>query len=149
MANVVQQINDAMETQIATSVGAGWNKLSYIFNVENNHFRTNNQRYGSRPLSASNVPGVTRQYTVDHIFEIILTTDYVNKQSEDSQKAAVFTLFDKMSDILVDIIKGKIGIPNIVLNIEPFAHLEPEFLEEDNVVVQRTQVTIRYREALT
>ena len=149
MSLVVKSINDALETQLLATLGSPWTELDYLFDLERNSFRQNTKRFGARPLSGSSLGGVTRQYTIDHVFEIVLTTDYVNKQSDAAQKAAMLSLFDKMSDILVVILKNKIGIPNIVLNIEPFSHLEPEFLDEHNVVVQRTQVTVRYREALT
>jgi len=149
VANLVEQIKDALITEITTAVGAGWSELDYVHNVELNNFRNQTKRFGVRPLGGIQVSGVTREYTIDQDFEVILTHDYVNIDGDANQVTQSLLLFDKMDDILVRVILNKVGLPTVIMNITGFTLDEPEFIESANLVVQRTRIIIRYRQSLT
>ena len=151
MANIVEQINDSLLTEIAAAVGSTFSQLDYVHNVEKNQFRNQEKRFGVRPLGGIQVSGVTREYTIDQEFELILTTDYLDRDgnADLDQVAQSLLLCDKMDDILVRILRTKVGIPTIVMAVSGFTLDDPVFIEEAKVVVQTTRVTVRYRQSLT
>lgn len=149
MTNLVEQINDGIESRISTVLGATFTKLDYVFDVERNQSKKNNKRYASRPLSATTVATINRAFTLDHDFEIILTQDYKEKNKTDlEQQQATMDLFSRMDDIYKDLYNTKIGLPSIVLNIPVISIAEPEYIEEHHIVVLRGIVVVKYRNNL-
>lgn len=147
MANIVEQINDAIETRMAAVLSTGWTELKYKFSVNLNSFRDNAQRYGCIPQGMSAVEGVTRSYTVDQTFQLILTTEYVNKQNDSALQTSTFLLYDKMDAILKDLYLTKITLgTSIILNTPTFDIEAPEVLDEENVVALRLNLTVKYRQ---
>lgn len=147
--NIVEQINDGIKTRVTTVLGATYSELDYVIDITMNSFRQNSLRYGVRPLSGGSVDGILRHYNALQTFEIILTDDYVNQDDDTVQRSKQFLLFDKHDDILKDILLKKAGVPSIVLSIESFNFPDPEFIDEENVAVQRMQLGVRYRQELT
>jgi len=151
LSNIVEDINDSLLTEIAAAVGSTFKQLDYVHNVEKNQFRNQAKRFGVRPLGGVQVSGVTREYTIDQEFELVLTTDYLDRDGngDADQVAQSLLLFDKMDDILVRILRTKVGIPLIVMAVSGFTLDEPLFIEEAKIVVQTTRVIVRYRQSLT
>jgi len=149
MSNLVTQIIDGMETQIASTLGASYGKLDYVFSVEDNNFRGNALRYGVIPQGASDTEGVVRAVTLDHEFQVILTDNYINQPNTDSsQMIKLKTMYDKMDDLSNALYNSKVGLPSIVLLAIQTGYDEPEFIEEDNIVVLRATYSIKYRRNL-
>ena len=149
MSNIVEQINDAVKTQVSTTLGGTFSELPYTFDVSKNNIRDFVKGFGVRPVNAIRASTVTKVYTADQEFEIILTDKFANRSNDANQKAVVFDLFDKMDDILVQLFLSKGGLAAIIYNIDPFTIDEPEFLDEQNsIVVQRMRITVKYRNAI-
>lgn len=149
MSNLVEQINDSLTSILATEAGAGYEELDYIINISKNAWDRNKDRYGVRPLDASTAAGVTNVYTLDHDFEIILTSEYVNSGVDDvDQREKTFVLYDKMDEFYKAAYLRKAGLPSIVLYVSEIDMDEPEYLEDNQVVVLRASVTIKYRNAI-
>lgn len=147
--NIVEQINDGVTSEVASALGAGYSELSYLLDVQKNNFKTNTKRYGVRPLSGSTASGVTRQYTLDHSFQVILTHDYFSNPSNDQdQRDKTFLLFDKLDEIMKNLFINKAGLPSIILNIDSVSIAEPEYFDEEKVVVLRADFNIKYRQAV-
>lgn len=147
--NVVEQINDAITTEVSTTLGVNYAELNYLLDVEKNNFVSNAKKYGVRPLSASTTEGVTRFYTLDHAFQVILTHDYAPHPANDQdQRDKTFLLFDKLDDLMKNLFKNKAGIPNIILNIDSVSIAEPEYFDEQKVLVLRADFNVKYRQAL-
>lgn len=149
MSNIVEQISDGLKTIIAAKLGSTWEEIEYTFDIEKNKSRGNAKKYGVHPLEAVSAFGVTRVYTFDQIFDLILTHDYKNRNNDDQQKEKLFLLYDKMDDLLREVYLRKAGVPAIVLNIAPIGMDEPEFLDDDKVIVLRAKITIKYRQSIT
>ncbi len=148
MSNTVEQINDGLKARVAAVLGATYSEMDYVLNVELNAFVGNEKRYGVRPLGGSATDGITAHYNAVQTFEIILTHDYVNRDDDTDQRAKSFLLFDAHDDLLKDILLKKAGVPSIVLSVESFNYPDPEFLDEENVAIQRMQLEVRYRQSL-
>ncbi len=149
MANIVEQINDALTSRVSTTLGVTYSELNFLTEVDKNNFKSNAKRYGVRPLSGESVAGITRVYTLDQEFEILLTHDWVPNPSNDQDKRdKAFLLLDKMDAIMKDIFLSKATLPNIILNIDNISLDEPDY-EIDNVVVIRAQFNIKYRQEVT
>lgn len=149
MANVVEQINNAITSRVTNVLGSTYSQLDYILDVSKNQFFGNKRRFGVRPLSGASVIGVTRQYTIDQEFEIIITHDFVNVTNDSDQRAKQFILYDQMDSIFVDLFLTKANIPNIILNIEAITLGEPEFNLDESLAVLRSQIVVKYRQALS
>ncbi len=137
-----------MESQIAT-VLTEYSELDYKWDVEKNHFYQNKKRYGVRPLFADELNLINKKYAALQQFEIILTNEFVNQQTDEGLQAAIFELYDAASEVIKQLDKTKGGLPAIIFNINPFSIGEAEPLDEsDGVVVLRIQFTVQYRENL-
>lgn len=147
--NTVEQISDSILTQMQTSLGADFKPLSYFFDVSQNNFVGNKKRFGVVPLSGSNNLTVTKSFTVDQNFQMILTDNYKNVGNSDSkQRDVLFFLYDKFDEIIATLYMSKLGIPNIVLftGLQDFA--EPEFLDEENLAVLKVNIIVKYRRSI-
>lgn len=146
--NVVEQINDAITARVSTILGVSYKELDYLINVEKNNFKANASRYGVRPLSSSTVSGVTTYYTFDHEFELIIMTDFKpHPVNDQDMRDKTFILYDKLDEIFKDLFCSKAGLNSIILNIDSMDMDEPDYLE-DNVVVIRTKLNVKYRQAV-
>lgn len=147
--NIVEQINDGITTVVTSSLGVGYSELSYLIDVEKNNYKSNAKRYGVRPLGANTVDSITRVYTVDHTFQIVLTHDYFSNPSNDQdQRDKTFLLFDKLDEIMKNLFINKAGLPSIVLNIDSVSIIQPEYIEDDKVVILRADFNVKYRQAV-
>lgn len=145
MSNIVEGINDDLKTVVTNSVGAGWSELDHVYDLEKNSFRTNFQRYGVIPDSAVQSLSISKYYTMEQNFIVILTDRYMDRSRNDTdKKATVFTLFNKMDEIFKEAYLTRINNANVV-NIKELAMDTPEFLEEEKMVVLRATFTIIYR----
>lgn len=148
MATLVQDIVEAFESEIATELGATYSELIYKYDIEKNSFRTNDKRYGVIPLFAETVEGVLCHYTMDQTFQVVLTHGYVSGVDSSDKESKLFLLYDKMSEITKMAYSKKLGLSSTVLNINPVSIDDPEFLEENKVVILRGNYVVRYRERL-
>lgn len=149
MSNIVEQIVDAFETEVASILGGTYKELRYKYDIEQNNFNTNDKRYGVRPLFGETVSGVLCHYTMDQEFEVTITRRFTNKYNDDSLQTAVLETADKFDDIFKSIKSSKLGIPSIVILVSGFTMDEPEIFDENNVVALRANFTVRYRQKLT
>lgn len=149
MSNLVENINDALTTLVGTELSTGYSVLNYIHTIEKNFLNGSKNRYGVRPLNASSASGVTRVYTLDHSFQIIITSEYINSGVDDiAQREETFVLYDKMDEVFKAAYLTKVGLPNTILNIDNISIQEPEYLDAHNVVVLRADFNIKYRQAI-
>lgn len=148
MANLVEQIVNAFESSMATELGATYSELKYKQDVEKNNFKTNNKRYGVLPLGYSQADGVVKSFTAEQVFQVILTHGYVNKTDSTNQESKTFLLFDKMSEVYKLAMLKKLGISSVILSVSDLSVDDPEYLEDNDLIVLRGNFTIKYRESL-
>lgn len=151
MSDHVSNIVTNTKELIATTLGATYQELAHVYEVTKNNIRNAKLAYGVRSLSADPVSTVTQTYTLDHLFEIILTDTAPRSGTSDAQLQASFmTMFNKADEIFKAMVNTKISLPLSVLNIFDPRILEPEIIDgETKMAVLRMQVTVKYRSALT
>lgn len=144
MSNIVRSVYDALKTQVAATLGSGWDELRYVFDVQQNSDRDIAQGFGILPKSASFASGVVRAYTADHTFEIVLTQTNVREQDDAQAITALLDLlYNKADDILHDVLNQQLGIPTIIMTVNFGGIDEVEILE--SYIVLRFQVIVKYR----
>lgn len=146
MSDVLRDIKEAMETEIQAELGSAYKPLAYVEDVQKNSFRTSSERYGVRALSGTQVPGVTRYFTITHSFEVVLSKGYIESALDDSEQTT--KAFDNRENLLAiykRLVNNKCGIPSAVMNVFNLVVAEPEYLVDDKVAVQRATMDITYR----
>lgn len=149
MSDLVGKIINAVEAQCAKSLPS-FSKLKYVYDIEKNDFKSNSSGYGVVPVDASSQVGVTRAVTVDQVFQVVVTDNYIDDGKTDSNlQSKVKTLYDKMFEIVNDLYMSKMGLPSIVLLATLDGIEAPEVFSESKVVALRMNMIIRYRQNLS
>ena len=149
MSNLVEQITDAMISEVQTALGSDYSKLCYFYDVSKNNFISNAKRFGVIP--SSGVSGITplRTYTIDHEFQVVITDNYFNKEDGDeSQRAVIEELYEQLDEVTNRLYAKKLGIPSIVFFVTLDSMESPEFIEEDNVAIIRANFVVKYRRSI-
>lgn len=146
MAANVDNIISSMETQIGTTLGASYSKLNFVYDIEKNTFKTNPNRYGVVTLEAVNNPSIIKASTLDHVFQVVLTDNYVNSPANDlALQEAINNLYDKLNEVEVQFYQSKLGLPSLVMYSELSVINEPEIIEEHKIVALRGDFLVKYR----
>ncbi len=149
MIDLMRDIRDSVESEVATELGEGFSKLSYLEDIEKNSFRTQNNRYGVRALTATESEGVTKSVRLTQSFEVVLTKGYFQSTINDSKQIEKsLDSRENLLDIYKRLVNTKAGLPSVVLNVTNLTVNEPEYLEDEKVVVQRATMDITYRFSL-
>lgn len=146
MSDIIRDIKEAAESEIQAELGVSYKPLAYVEDVQKNSFRTSSERYGVRALGGTQVSGVTKYFTMTHNFEIVLSKAYNESAIDDSEQ--VSKAFDNRENLLAiykRLVNNKCGIPSSVMNVFNLNILEPEYLVEDKVAIQRATLEITYR----
>lgn len=147
MSTVVQDIFTNLKSQAATTLGANFQVLRRVFDPSQNDLRASYQGYAIRHGSAINAAGVTRFYTLDQTFELVLMNTTAVRNDDADIQTTINGLYDKADEYLKDIITTKIGLPTTVLNIESLGITTPEILENGSVIIIVSFV-VKYRRQL-
>jgi uncharacterized protein (DUF111 family) len=147
MSAIVNSIFDAIKSEVSTAVGAGWVELRRVLEPEKNDFRTMERGYGVRHGSAFNAAGVTRVYTLDHGFAVILTRRVVSRNDDEEMQEAINDLYDKADEVLKRVFLTKLGLPSLVLNVDTPEIDAPIVLESGGVYIE-VRFNVKYRQAI-
>ena len=132
----------------SSTFGSSYQELRNIYDLSKNNIRDLRLGYALRPLGAIDVEGITKNYTMDHGFELILT-DTTTRNESDAQKELAFnTMFERGHEFFTALVNTKISLPSSVLNVFAPTFFEPETLPESKGLVLRLQYTVKYRVAL-
>lgn len=143
--NLVEQIHTAIKSKVTTALGASYKELQFVFDVSKNSERGMASAYGVRPLAASNASGVTQHYTLDQQFEVILTGLAARTNSDSDKFTLIFSLYDKVDEIFNTCFLTKLGLPSIVMIVDSPNISEVEFFDENQFIVLRFTMNIKYR----
>ena len=148
MSNLVEQITGGIEARLA-DVLTGFEPLRYYYDLAKNDYKGNTDRYAVLPQSIESQSGVIQSITIDQTFQITLTTDYRNDPKSDTDlQAKVKYLYDKMDNVLRDIVLTKLGVPSIILLVTLGGYDAPQVLEEQKVIALSMDIKIRHRRDL-
>jgi len=144
MSNKVAEITAAGKALIATTLPS-YAELDYYIDIGKNSFNSKSTRYGFSPYEADFVEGRLLNYaTLDHRFQLTLSTDYNNKDDDTKQRTAVEVLFKNSHLVLKEFVKDKIG----AILVRGVNFEEPEYIEENTAIV-RMNILVRYRYLVT
>lgn len=145
----VTNIKDNILVRLAAVLGSDYSKLSYMVNIKDNKFDKASKKYGVLPSSATQVSGVVNKVTMDHEFTLVVTDSFnygTQSQINDAKKAErINELQDKVLDIYKDLAaqNGFLG-PNVLL-VNGLRIEQPEFLDEEKVIIQQFSINVKYR----
>ena len=124
-------------------------RLSYEHDLLNNSERELTNRFGFIAQEANFKEGSALGFTtMEHTFQLILTTDYQNKDSDAAQSEALNSLYSKVHSVLKDLQKKSITLPTSgyrVLLVSGVNFEAPEFLAENSTIILRTNLIYTYR----
>lgn len=146
MSTIVSDIRTALETQVATILGATWKPMVSKFNIEKSNKANDKLRYGVVVGNADFAVGVLGMNTFDRTYQVILQDRYEIK-SDSTRQATIDNLHDQASEIMKTVTANRLGLLSTVLMITPSPVDEPD-LEIENLAIIRIEFIIKYREAL-
>lgn len=149
MATTVADILTESRSIASTTLGATWQRLQFIFDVTKLNERTGKQAFGIRPLGAVPNETVTKSFTQDHDFELILSDTFARGQSDIQREEVLDVMYDRQDEIMQQMVLTKINLSSTVMNVSQPTISEPEFFDDNKLVVLRTQYTVKYRSLLT
>lgn len=124
-------------------------RLDYEYEIEKNNEKGLTDRFGFIPAGASFKEGSALGFTtMEHTFNLILTTDYQNKDDEAPQRAALEAQYAKAHCILKTLQKKNLTLPTSgyrVTLISGISFDAPEHINDNSVVILRTDFNIQYR----
>lgn len=147
MSNLVSQIHAGILAQCSTTLGATYHKMRRPYAPDQEDLRSAKKCYGVIHNAAVNAEGVTRVYTLDHGFTILLMTTVVQTMDDDDIQVQINDLYDKADDLLSDLVSSKINLPAIVLVVNEPGLSEPEILA-NKAVLLRVSFNVKYRSSV-
>ena len=146
MSTEMTQIKNALLSEISTELGASYKQLAYVEDIAKNSFKTSNDRYGVRALHAGATPGVTKTVTMLQSFEVVLTKGYIQSSIDDTEQVSKsYELRESAFDIFRNAVNNKVALSSVVMYVSNLQVSEPEYLEDDKVVIMRCTMDILYR----
>lgn len=146
---VVGDIFDAVKSSITANIDAEFSRLHYVRDLEKNDDRILTKGWGLRFLDGPFTDTLTKSYTIDQGFEIVLTRTNLRQQDEDQVEDAEKLLFNEATDILKPLINKNLTATPGVLKVDQPNFSEPELLNDAHFVALRIQIVVTYRQQLT
>lgn len=140
----LREILDHLCDCAQTELGEDWSKIKYLEDIEKNNERTQNKVFGIRPLEANEVEGSTKFVTLDQTFELVLVRSKLTKTLGDSDIRDVSYDSRRLGLCFYKKI-ARTHAGGLALVVNNLTISEPEFLENDKVVVQRISFNVKYR----
>lgn len=137
-------ILNSLETRAAV-VFPSKSQLKHVWDITANKTLGLSNHWGIRPLSRTQVSGVTKFVTVDQGFEIILSQDFVTTSRGDASVIdKIAELHQDIDTFYSDLQETKAGNTDII-NVSDLTVEEAEVDNNSSNVIVRGQFTIRYR----
>lgn len=148
MSTLVSTLVTSITSACTSVLPVTYKALEYTYDITKNTFNQSNKRYGVIPLSATEITtGVTKAYTVDHRFRVILTDGWDTSMKTDADRQSkVITLQDAAHDIYKEVYQTRNG--STTLWCGNLTLSEPEFLDDNRVIVISLEFDLRYRNEL-
>jgi len=146
--DIVKEIIDETKNVIDVLI-PDFSRLDYEYDILKNSERGLSKRYGFIPEDATFKEGSALGFTtMEHTFQLILTTDYMNKDDDSAQANALQSLYTAAHCILKDLQKKQLALPTSgyrVLLISGISFETPEHFDENSTVVLRANFEYTYR----
>ena len=147
MSTIVKTIFDQIESMAQTELGSSWRKLRKVFAPVDNEFRGVENAFKCRHGGAFSADGVTRYYTLDHSFQVLLMRRFVDRGDDHNIQTTINDLYDKADELLTLFIKSRLQLPTTVLHVFNPSIGEPEVLANNSVLLT-VGFDVKYRRQL-
>jgi hypothetical protein len=78
-----------------------------------------------------------------------MLTDTIARDDSDAQRETVLnTMYNKAHEIFKDLVNQKINLASFVMNVSQPSLSEPEFIDDNKIVILRMQFVVKYRSNL-
>jgi len=148
MPKIVEEIIAASNTLIQATLPT-FKPLLYAYDLEMNAEDRLNDRFAIIPTGAESVSGRSLGFlTIDHNFQIILTDQAQDKDSDAPLRLKVNQLYEQGYLLLKEFAQKKLPLPtptNLVLLITGNGFESPELLVQNKGVALRMNINIQYR----
>ena len=145
---IVKEIIDATKAKLATLLPE-YSQLPYEYDVQKNSERELAKKFGFIPDTAGFKEGSALGFTtMEHTFQLILTTDYLNKDDDSAQANALQDLYAQAHEVIKNLQKCSIALPTAgyrVILISGISFESPEHFDENSITVLRTNINYTYR----
>lgn len=144
--NQVSTLVSSLESLVSTTLGSGYSKLNFVYDLSKNKWSTSGKRYGVIPLSIEQGDDIIGVNTFNQTFTITITDQWAVNQIDDlSTQAVILGLYTACHDILDAINDTKAGAPQLVVIVNSSSIDEPEFFQADRVVAVTITINLKYR----
>jgi hypothetical protein len=148
VSSIVETIYTDLKTQILAALPARY-ESRYVWDPARNPSTANSSIFMIRPQGATSANTTNRAITLDHSFDVILSTSYKNiKETDTPLRNAIFALHEDHETIYRFAFLSNFGIPRVLL-VSTVDIAEPDIDEENGVVSIVATYTIKYRTELT
>ena len=146
MSNV-SSILTSLASQVSATLGADWNELNYVYDLEANEFRNSEKRYGVGTESGSSVSGTNKAITVDMSFFTVLTRTFANRSSDESERAVLSDIYDQFELINSNVFQKKLNNASVLL-VSELSYDSPEKVDDGTISV-KVSFTVKFRNVTT
>ena len=101
MSNV-SSILTSLKNQVASTLGASWSELNYVYELSQNEFRGSDKRYGIGAESGTSVDGTNKAITIDMGFFVVLTRTFANRSSDSNERTVLSDIYDQLELININ-----------------------------------------------
>lgn len=145
----IKDLRTAILGRVGVVMGASYSAAPYQIDLRKNSSKNQQNKYTVVPLGMVDSATVTRSITYDQEFQIQGSTNYINKQGDDSlQLDASIDIMELIRKVYADLIDTKCGLPGVCLNVTDLDIEEPEFNEDDKVIIITMTCVVKYRELI-
>lgn len=145
---MIKTIKDNILNRLKTKLPT-FSKMSFSYTIEDNKFNGNKKTYGVNSGSFSSVSGNLGGTTLDHTFRVILTDTFLSgaegQLNDNTKSEKVVELQDLCLDVFNDFQANRQVLGSGILIVNNLSVGEPEFLEDESIVVLRMDFNIKYK----
>jgi hypothetical protein len=135
MSTIVANIHSAIVDLAQTTFGPEYSLLTKVFDPSQNDTRGVNKAFGVRHGEATSSEGVTRHYTMNQRFQLLIMNQAINRSNDQDVQTVFNTLYDLADSFLNAAFLTRLGLPNTVLIVDQPDMSEPELLANDGALL--------------
>jgi hypothetical protein len=142
MSNV-SSILTSLKNQVASTLGASWSELNYVYELSQNEFRGSDKRYGIGAESGTSVDGTNKAITIDMGFFVVLTRTFANRSSDSNERTVLSDIYDQFELININVFQKKLSNASVLL-VSELSYDSPEKVDDGTISV-RVSFIVKFR----
>lgn len=139
----ISSILTSLESKVSDVLGNQWSTLDYVYELEDNSFKTGHKRFGVGVSSGSSVAGTSKAVTYDFTFFVVLASNYVNKSSDENERSVLSDIYDQFNEIDKNVFQKKLNNASVLV-VSELSYDSPERIDKNTISV-RVDFTVKFR----